>query len=138
MNTSSSDNEIFYGNFFGTGNVAISGPPGDISLIVSATTEANTKLFLPLYNASEVVASDFLTFVSEREEYEEPAFTEPNSVKGLDLELEIDVTNDAVVQLIFDPKVGDIIETSGSGNVRIMLDKEKGFRMFGDVILKSG
>ncbi|MDX2431025.1 MAG: translocation/assembly module TamB domain-containing protein, partial [Bacteroides sp.] len=138
MNTSAMDNEVFYGNFFGTGNVGISGPPNNISLKISATTEKNTALFLPLYNASEVVSSDFLTFVSAKEEKEAPLVEELPAVSGVEMELEIDVTNDAVVQLLFDPNVGDIIQTSGTGNIRIMLDKEKGFRMFGDVVLQEG
>ena len=52
--------------------------------------------------------------------------------------LDVDVTEDAVVQLIFDPKVGDIIETSGSGNLRILQDQSEGLRMFGDVELLKG
>ena len=138
MNTSSSDNEVFYGNFFGTGNVGISGPPNNISLKINASTEQNTALFLPLYNASEVVASDFLTFVTVTEETEESDLPALRDVGGMELELEIDITNDALVQLIFDPKVGDIIETNGIGNIRIMLDKDKGFEMFGEVVLSQG
>jgi hypothetical protein len=56
----------------------------------------------------------------------------------LQLDLEVDITNDAVVQLIFDPKVGDIIETGGNGDLRIQMDQSNGFRMFGDVILEQG
>ncbi len=138
MNTSSTDNEVFYGNFFGTGNVGISGRPDNISLKVNATTEQNTALFLPLYNPSEVVSSDFLTFVTKKEVIEEPLASEIANVGGFELELEIDVTNDALVQLIFDPKVGDIIQSSGTGNITIMLDNEKGFRMFGEVVLSQG
>ncbi len=138
MNTSSTDNEVFYGHFFGTGNVGINGPPQNISLNINATTEANTALFLPLYNASEVVSSDFLTFVSAKEEEDEPDIPELAMVSGIEMELEIDVTNDAKVQLIFDPKVGDIIQTSGIGNVRLMLDRDGGFKMFGDVVLSQG
>jgi hypothetical protein len=138
MNTTSTDNEVFYGNFFGTGKVGISGRPENISLKVNASTEPTTALFLPLYNASEVVSSDFLTFVTHKEVVDEPVFEPLPGVSGIELELEIDITNDAVVQLIFDPKVGDIIETSGTGSIRIMLDHEKGFRMFGDVVLNDG
>ncbi|RLD65451.1 MAG: hypothetical protein DRI98_14685, partial [Bacteroidetes bacterium] len=138
MNTSSTDNKIFYGNFFGTGNVEISGPPSNISLKINATTEQNTALFLPLYNASEVVASDFLTFITVTDESEEPDLPALANLGGMELELEIDVSNDALVQLIFDPKVGDIIETNGIGNIRIMLDNEKGFEMFGEVVLSQG
>jgi len=54
------------------------------------------------------------------------------------MEMNVEVTDEAVVQMIFDPKVGDIIETSGRGNLRMMLDPNQGFRMFGDVELLKG
>ena len=57
---------------------------------------------------------------------------------GLEMDLNVEVTEDAQVQLIFDPKVGDIIETSGRGDLRMQLDQSQGFRMFGDVELLKG
>ena len=138
MNTRSMDNEVFYGTIFATGNLAINGTPDNIKLNIKASTERNTALFLPMYNASEVVTSDFLTFVSDEELFLEQAPVRSQKIEGIQLDLEVDVTNDAVVQLIFDPKVGDIIETSGNGNLRIMMDQSNGFRMFGDMVLEAG
>jgi hypothetical protein len=138
MNTQSRDNDVFYGTIFASGNAGISGPPDNIRLNITASTERNTALFLPLYNASEVVTSDFLTFIREEEVVAEPVSVKAQKIKGLQLDLEVDITNDAVVQLIFDPKVGDIIETGGNGDLRIQMDQSNGFRMFGDVILEQG
>lgn len=138
MNTTARDNEDFYGTIFGSGNVTISGPPDNIRLNVKATTDRNTALYLPLFNASEVVTSDFITFLSEEVTDEMLPTRQVRRFGGLKMDLEVGVTTDAVVQLIFDPKVGDIIETSGKGNLRIMLDQANGFRMFGDVELETG
>ncbi len=66
MNTGAKDNEDFYGNIFGTGSIRINGAPDNIRLSINATTEKNTALYLPLYNASEVVTNDFITFVGKR------------------------------------------------------------------------
>ncbi len=139
MNTKSTDNEVFYGNIFASGNAGITGPTDQIRLVVNASTNRNTTLFLPLYNASEVKKTDFFTFLQELEEFEPvPAPPQIKKIAGIEMDLEVDITNDAIVQLIFDPKVGDIIETSGKGSVRIMLDQSNGFRMFGDVVLDQG
>ncbi len=137
MNTRSTDNDMFYGNIFATGEVTISGPANDISLKIEATTEQNTALFLPLYNAREAQSSDFITFVQEIEK-DDSYEVKPDALGSLRMELDIDITEDAVVQLIFDPKVGDIIETSGRGNIRMLLDQNQGFRMFGEVELLKG
>lgn len=137
MNTSSMDNDLFYGNIFASGDVTISGAARDINLRIDATTERNTALFLPLYNAREVQNSDFITFIQEKN-LEESRGADQGALGSLKVELDVDITEDAVVQLIFDPKVGDIIETSGRGNLRILLDQNQGFRMFGDVELLKG
>jgi len=138
MNTESVDNELFYGNVFATGNVTISGGTNGYNFTIDGTTERNTKLFLPLYNASEVQSSDFITFIHQSSDTEETVEPLEEALTGINLELDVDITEDAVVQLIFDPKVGDIIETSGRGNLRMTLDQNQEFRMFGDVELLKG
>ncbi len=138
MNTRSKDNEVFYGEIYATGNIGINGRPDAMKLNINATTERNTALFLPLYNASEVQTSEFITFLQETGVSEEQFSEQLQTLSGLEMELEVDITPNAVVQLIFDPKVGDIIETSGRGSLRILLDQSNGFRMFGDVELMKG
>ncbi|MEN8226776.1 MAG: translocation/assembly module TamB domain-containing protein [Bacteroidota bacterium] len=138
MNTQSKDNEVFYGTIHATGNIGVRGSPDEMKLNVKATTERNTAIFLPLYNASEVQTSDFITFIQKTDVVKEQFSEQLPTFGGVEMELEVDITPDAVVQLIFDPKVGDIIETSGRGNLRIMLDQGDGFRMFGDVELLKG
>lgn len=138
LNTTSVDNELFYGTAFGTGNVRISGRPDNIRLAINATVQRNTAIYLPLFNATEVQSSDFITFVRELENEDEKASLTPLKISGLEMELEVEVTPDAMVQLIFDPKVGDIIETSGRGNLRILLDQDGEFSIFGDVELIRG
>ncbi len=137
MNTRSVDNDLFYGTIFATGDVIINGGMDDIKLTIDATTERNTALFLPLYKAREVQKSDFITFIQETD-MDEPEDPGQEALRGVKIEVNVDITEDAVVQLIFDPKVGDIIETSGRGNLRMLLDQNQGFRMFGDVELLKG
>lgn len=138
LNTRSVDNQDFYGTIFATGNVGINGGRGGIKLAIDAITQRNTAVFLPLYNASEVQTTDFITFVREIETDEEPTPVQDQKFGGLEMELEVEITPDAVVQLIFDPKVGDIIETSGRGDLRMILDPSSGFSIFGDVELQKG
>jgi len=137
MNTRSVHNDQFYGTIFASGDVNFNGPGRNINLSINASTGQNTALFLPLYNAREVQNSDFISFIHETDTdlIDEPV---RKSLGGLSVELEIDITEDAVVQLIFDPKVGDIIETSGRGNLRIQHTQSQGLTMFGDVELLKG
>ncbi|MEZ5072345.1 MAG: translocation/assembly module TamB domain-containing protein, partial [Bacteroidales bacterium] len=74
----------------------------------------------------------------QEEEMDEKVPGRTENLGGLSLNLDVAVTPDASVQLIFDPNVGDIIETSGKGNLLMQLDKSNGFRMWGDVELQTG
>jgi len=139
MNTSSLDNDVIYGSLFASGNMLIKGRPDAFNIAVKATTEENTAIYLPLYTARKVQSSDFITFVIKDEDKAEEAPTaETRKIMGLELDLDLDITEDAVVQMIFDPKLGDGIETSGKGNLQIMLDQSSGLTMFGDVELSEG
>lgn len=138
LNTTSVDNDVVYGSIFATGNVGINGPFDGIKIDVKATTEESTAIYLPLYTAREVQTSDFISFVVKNEV---KAVVEPvdnRKIGGLEMELDLDITEEAKVQMIFDPKLGDIIETSGQGNLRILLDQTSGLTMFGDVELLKG
>ncbi|HDR68588.1 MAG TPA: hypothetical protein ENN61_06000, partial [Bacteroidaceae bacterium] len=138
LNTSSSDNELFYGHVFGTGEVNISGPPNNLKFNINARTNRNTSFFLPLYNASEVKMFDFVTFIKDEAAEEKEIFQPKIKIRGLELAMELEITPEADVQLIFDPKVGDIIRTAGRGILQISLDEKNDFQIFGDVELQRG
>ena len=63
--------QLFYGTIYATGNVGISGRPNAMKLNIKAITERNTAIFLPLYNASEIQTSEFITFIHESDMVEE-------------------------------------------------------------------
>ncbi len=50
----------------------------------------------------------------------------------------MEVTPDAEVQLIFDPKVGDILRGRGNGNLNLSLSTLGKFKIFGDIIIEEG
>jgi hypothetical protein len=62
----------------------------------------------------------------------------PSATTGIDLNFDLEVTPDAEVQLIFDPKVGDIMKGRGSGNLNISLDPKGEFRISGDYVIEDG
>ncbi|MGW8314612.1 MAG: translocation/assembly module TamB domain-containing protein, partial [Bacteroidales bacterium] len=139
LNTRSSDNEVFYGTVYASGNATFSGRPSSIRVGLNATTNQNTAIYLPLYNAREVASTDFITFVEDTEEKELRSIQRgTEKIQGVEMEMDVNITPDAVVQLIFDPQVGDIIETSGEGRLRMTLNPTSGFRILGDVELVRG
>ncbi len=138
LKTSRKDNEQFYGDIFASGVFELNGPPGQLRIKASANTEKNTNLKLPLYNPAEIQTTDFITFVqSDDPEVNglNPSRQISNTIK---LDMELDIASNSSIQLIFDPKVGDIIQASGNGSLKFEIDENGAFNMFGTVIIQNG
>lgn len=140
LNTNSAMNSLYYGKGYGTGVVKFSGFPKDMHLEVAMRTDRGTRFHIPLFGAKNVNESDFITFVKPKGQEDEVAFEKGYEVdfKNLTMDLDIEVTPDAEIQLIFDPKVGDIIKGKGTGDIEMLLDKTGTFKMFGDYYINKG
>jgi hypothetical protein len=141
MNTTQADNKMFYGTAYGTGVVfKISGPPKNLTMDISATTGKNTGIKIPLSNEGKLSEYNFITVITDDTiEIEED--TETNyqvNLSGLQINFDLTVTPEAEVQLIFDPKLGDIIRGKGSGNLDMKISTAGDFLMYGEYIIEEG
>lgn len=141
LNTNSAMNTLYYGKAYGTGNVRFYGEPKNMHLQVAMKTERGTRFFIPLYGAKNVNETDFITFVKPKGTEDEKLELNDEfkvTFQNLTLDMDIEVTSDAEIQLIFDPKVGDIIKGRGDGDITMSLDRSGNFKMFGDYYIRKG
>jgi hypothetical protein len=138
LNTRESDNDMYYGKAIGTGIINIKGKLDDIGMNISARTGKNTELYINLNEGEEISENNFITFKSTgrpgKEVQEEPE----KKVTGLNMNFDLETTPDAEVQLVFDPKVGDIIRGNGSGNINLQISNDGKFLMFGSYEIENG
>jgi hypothetical protein len=139
MNTGPLDNEDFYGTVIAKGTVHVTGSPDDIRMDVSAITGKGTRFFLPMDAAGSVYENNFITFVSKKDK-EDKNSEQIAEASELDfrMNLDLEVTPDAEMQIIFDPKIGDIMRGKAKGNLRIDFDMNGDFTMFGNLELTDG
>lgn len=144
LNTKQKDNDMFYGTAFASGVTTIKSGPGSLSFDIFAKTGKNTKFFIPL-NSSETVADySFVSFIShdtvpKKDEDQAILIPSPAAKTVIELNIDLEVTPDAEVQIIFDPKVGDIMKGHGSArNLTINYDKQGNFRIYGDYVIEDG
>lgn len=101
---------------------------------MAARTEAGTVISIPLSGASVIGSSDFIRIVSNTPVAEGSFALVPEKStavtsdyvedrKGLALDLEIEATPAAEVQLIFDEKIGDVIKGRGSASMRMNIQE---------------
>ena len=139
LNTSLTDNDLFYGNAYATGTVSLLGSVNNLNISARAKTDKGTKFYIPVGGVEGVEQSDFIRFV----DYTDTTLTVNDSIgkinlTGLSLDLEIEVTPDAYGEIIFDAKTGDIIRGRGEGQLQMLISSAGDFSMFGDLTLQEG
>jgi hypothetical protein len=148
LNTSSVDNKLYYGSAFGTGTVQFRGTPDNIRISANARTTRGTRLSFPIGSSSEtgLTEKEYIQFVKLTEDKNSGSVNE-NGVqmqtksqikKGVVLNLDLEMTPDAYVEMIFDIKSGDIIRGRGNGNLKLEVNSDGDFNMFGDYIIEQG
>ncbi len=138
LNTDNNDNESFFGTAFMSGIVKITGDRESTFLDISAKTEKNTKINIPLTRFQDSEYGNFITFVNKKENVE-PNEPEYNfNYSGFRLNFDLEVTPDAEALLIFDSKIGDIIRSKGEGDIKMEINSDNDFKMYGDFNIEEG
>lgn len=140
LNTTSSDNKLYYGTVNATGDISIRGPFEDLYIKAQGTTNKGTKVYLPLSGEEDISQKNYITFVNFSDTTSQIDLNQivQQSITGVTLDFEIDVTTDAYVEMIFDIRTGDIIRGRGEGSLSFSLDTNGEFELFGDITIQEG
>jgi len=134
LNTTAKENKTFYGKIYGTGNIGIWGFLNNLHMQVRDTTTKGSKFILPLDGPEEVEEDDFITFVKKDTVKVKP--DEP--LTGFDLDMYINATPDAQMQIILDSKSGDVLNVQGMGDLNLRISTLGKFEMLGDYFITNG
>lgn len=144
LNTQNSDDAYFYGKGFAEGTFSIKGPIDDMSIDVAITTKKGTEFKIPFSNPLNVGSQSFVTYVGKGQfdyiEINPEAFREEilKPLGGLDITIDAKITADALVQLVMDETVGDIISGRGIGDLRVNIPHDGDMEMYGTVEIANG
>lgn len=134
------ENELFYGKAKGTGIIEFTGSFVRPNISVTSIVGAGTHIVIPVAGGAEASDLDFVEFLKEkpgRETIVQRSEKKRGST-GVSLEMNLNVTEDAVMELVFDEKAGDIIRGTGRGDIRILVPRDDNFQMFGDYTITNG
>ncbi|MDR0371163.1 MAG: translocation/assembly module TamB domain-containing protein [Prevotellaceae bacterium] len=145
MNLQPADNDYFWGKAYADGMVRIYGDEEVVNIYANAVSKPRTKCYIRM-GGTALTASDnsFIRFVrhGENDDAEKKADEKKeipaNSGANVKINLQIEVTPDAELELIIDPQAGDMIAGKGNGNIRIELDSYSDLRLFGTATIESG
>jgi hypothetical protein len=140
MNTHAEDNDYFFGKAYANGTVHIFGDDKEANIVVNAVSQPQTKCYIQMGGASKAADNSFINFVNKRintrrENTAEKTVASDFNVK---INLQIDVTPNAEMQLIVDPKAGDVITGQGNGSLRVEFDSFSDIKLYGTYIIDNG
>ncbi len=139
LNTTAKDNDLFYGTAFGSGNVAFTGPLENLTIKINASTRKGTRFYLPMSSGATANLEDYISFVdfdslniAHQEQEENKKET------GFNLEMELDITEEAYAEIIFNIVSGDIIRGRGHGHLSMNIDTQGEFTLLGNYEFVEG
>ena len=139
MNNTFSENPYYYGKVFMTGSADISYDSiENLSIYVNAITNKNTSINIPLYGSSEVVLHDFISFINKDSNNTLESKKSIVSKDKMNIDIDLEITDQAEVMLIFDDLVGDEMKSSGQGNIQLNIDQNYDLTMYGNYVINKG
>ena len=141
LNTEEKESSIYFGTGYLEGNAYFKGPTDKLVIDVIGKTKKGTNFVIPISDVKSVEASELIRFVSSdkldnNEEIRKRFLS--NKLKGLSMNFNLEITKDAIVEMVLDKATGSYIKGSGTGNLQINLDTKDLFDMYGDFIVDNG
>lgn len=138
MNTELKDNSKYYGTGFMDGFATIKGATSDLFINVTGRTLENTKFVLPISDVKEVEDNKFIYFKEPNKETEENRNTQNQVNGGVAIVLNLDITKDALGEIVIDQTSGSSLLGRVEGKLIIDIDKLFNIKMFGDMVVDQG
>ena len=142
LNTQAEDNDYFFGKAYANGTVHIFGDEKEANIIVNAVSQPNTKCYIQMGGASKASDNSFINFVNKRvySKKDSALHSKPGTASDMNVKvnLQIEVNQNADMELIVDPKGGDVITGKGNGNLRVEFDTFSDIKLYGTFTLNNG
>ncbi len=139
LDTEDTEEATYFGTAFMNGTASISGLTDQLTIDVNAKTNSGTKFVVPLKDIETVDSYKLIYFESDKIKVEDKQREiAQEALKGLSLNIDLEVTKDAEAQVVIDEINGSQLTGRGSGNLQIRINTRSKFNMFGDYTINSG
>ena len=145
FNTKKKDNDYFYGKVYLSPGSTLgldSDYNGNLNLVANVTSGPGTKVTIPFYDEDEVITKEYIYFKSSKSDTlvvdikEDSKPVEEGFTLSMDMALEL--TKEAELQLLFDEFNADKIKAQGDGTINLKVNDAGDFQMFGNYEIDEG
>ena len=140
LDTPPDEDALYYGTAFISGEASIAGPIDNMVIDVIASTEEGTAFKIPISDATSISDDSFIHFISPDEKKARISGIQivPEEVKGLSLNFELDINENAEIEVLVDQKNNSTLKGRGFGNLLIEINTNGKFKMWGDFLVTEG
>lgn len=140
LNTIEQDESLYYGTAFFNGDIDISGPTDQLFIEANVGTSKGTIFKIPLNDSEILSESSYINFISPYQKLTKTINQtfEIDDVKGLEMEFNMDINDNAEIEIVIDKETGSSIIGRGNGSMLAQINTKGKFQMFGDFIVLSG
>ena len=135
LDTEKADNPLFYGQAFASGRIAFTGPFNQTQLSINAAALSGSRVVFPVSGSS---SEDGLRFINFRQEADSVRQGVATFLRGINLDMTIEVTPAAELLIVFDEAAGDILRGQGTGTLKIDVQRSGSYSMFGELAITQG
>ncbi|EON77739.1 hypothetical protein ADIS_1658 [Lunatimonas lonarensis] len=135
LNTSLANNELFYGTAFASGTVSVFGAFNNLEITANATSQPNTRIYIPLTSSEGQTQEDFITFINVHDTVgmvSAARQADNSAISNLTLNLNLDINPNAYIEIQIDPRTGETIQGRGRGVLNLNVDTQGNFNMTGN------
>ena len=140
LDTPPDEDQLYYGTAFISGDATIAGPMNELNISANAKTEKGTSFKIPISDAESIGDGSFIKFLSPSEKAARSRGEKvvSNTIKGMEMEFDLDITPDAEVEVVVDKNNNSTLKGRGAGNLLLSINTNGKFEMYGDFIVWEG
>ncbi|MBP1839982.1 translocation/assembly module TamB domain-containing protein [Formosa algae] len=140
LNTDDSEDALYYGTGFIGGSATIYGPTEELVISVIGETKTGTIFKIPMSDSESFGDNTFIHFLTPEEKQAKLEGKELaiKDIRGLELDFDLEVNNDAEIEIVMDRDSGSTIKGHGIGGLLIEINTNGKFNIYGDFSVFKG
>jgi hypothetical protein len=141
LNTTEKNNDVFYGTAFVSGNLTVKGTTSNLDINANATSKSGTQIFIPLASSNTQAQEDFIHLINVQDTIRIQQIAEDIkrlAIENIRMNFNLDITPEAYLEIIIDPKTGEGISGRGSGVLAMNIDTQGDFTLNGTYQISEG
>ena len=139
LNTTRDDNSFYYGTGIGRGDIEFTGDFDRTNIRINVVTGKGTKIVFPFASEQTATEKQFVVFkTSKNTEGGIDTTRKVKELRGVNLDMDLTMTDQAETTLIFNEDAGDNIRSRGNGNILLSINRNGEVKMNGEYRVERG